>query len=124
MPAAARAPYVARFPRGCIGRRLDLRSSEISYHMVDFYALDRDTRTAALVGQFLRHWADLENQIDRGIGGALGLTTLQRYVITKNLSFTYKLNVLGALFSVSLLSNDSRISAKLLLQEVKDISPK
>jgi len=41
--------------------------------MIDFKSLDPEIRAYALIGQFLKCWSDLEQQIHEAIGAALGL---------------------------------------------------
>jgi hypothetical protein len=69
--------------------------------MVDFHALDRETQTFALVGNFMDVWSSLDSAIDAAIAGALRLNKIQEYILGRNVSFTNKINILGALCSVS-----------------------
>jgi hypothetical protein len=56
----------------------------------------------------------MEVAIGRAIGTALGSNNLEQFILLKNISFTQKLNILGALCYVSRLSFDEREKAKLL----------
>jgi hypothetical protein len=86
--------------------------------MIDFRSLDRETRTVALVGRFLQLWSAMEVAIGRAIGTALGSNNLEQFILLKNISFTQKLNILGALCYVSRLSFDERENAKQLLTDI------
>lgn len=89
--------------------------------MIDFGALDRDTRTIALVGRFLQLWATMENLLGQSIGTALNLTNLARFIIAANIGFTNKLFVLGALCSVSSLPDEEKKAADKLIGQIQSI---
>jgi hypothetical protein len=62
--------------------------------MTDFKDLDPETRAYALIGQFLKRWSNLEQQIHEAIGAALGLDETRRYILCANLQLRDKINVL------------------------------
>jgi hypothetical protein len=92
--------------------------------MIDFRSLDRETRTVALVGRFLQLWSRLEMAMGAAIGGALGSSNLQQVILNKNITFSNKLHVLGALCYVSKLPYEEREKCRLLLKGVSDFYPK
>jgi hypothetical protein len=74
--------------------------------MIDFRSLDRETRSIALVGRFLELWASMEWAVGRAISKSLGLSTMQMFVLMKNVQFLNKLHILGAIIELSSLSVD------------------
>jgi hypothetical protein len=89
--------------------------------MIDFDALDRETRTVALVGSFLQRWASLETAIGTAIAAALKLTKLQEYILARNISFTYKLHILGALCTISRLEPDYKEYYRKVLNDIQAV---
>jgi hypothetical protein len=58
--------------------------------MIEFISLDPEVRAYALIGQFLigqflKRWSDLEQQIHEAIGAALSLDETRRYILCANL---------------------------------------
>ena len=72
--------------------------------MIDYRSLDRELRTVALVGAFMEAWSCLEGALNDAIASGSGLTTIQEYIFTRNISFTYKVCILSSLISVSALT--------------------
>jgi hypothetical protein len=79
--------------------------------MTDFKDLDPETRAYALIGQFLKRWSDLEQQIHEAIGTALGLDETRRYILCANLQLKDKVHVLRTLVQQSSFSPDVKESA-------------
>ena len=69
--------------------------------MIDFKSLNPEIRAYALIGQFLKCWSDLEQQIHEAIGAALGLDETRRYILCANLQLKDKVNVLRTLVQQS-----------------------
>ncbi len=69
--------------------------------MIDFKSLSPEIRAYALIGQFLKCWSDLEQQIHEAIGAALGLDETRRYILCANLQLKDKVNVLRTLVQQS-----------------------
>ena len=118
MHGAGLAPCAALFLRGYIDRYLRLSFGQDT--MIDFAALDHETRTVALVGRFLQCWAIMEITIANCIASALGLTAIAKFVLETNISLTNKTFVLGALCSISFLSDADKASATKLLGEIRN----
>ena len=55
----------------------------------------------SLVGQFLSHWAALEATINSAFQTAFGLTAIQEVVLTRNMQFRDKTNVLRTVCDLS-----------------------
>ena len=91
--------------------------------MINFRALDHETRTVALAGTFLQAWAGMEMALGSAIGTVLELKSLQQFVLSKNLPFTNKVHVFGALCSVSTLSDTDRASCKMLCTSMLKLYP-
>jgi hypothetical protein len=91
--------------------------------MINFRVLDHEVRTVALAGTFLQAWATMEMALGGAIGAALGLKTLQQFVLSKNLTFTNKVHIFGALCSVSFLSAADKDSCKVLCKSILDLYP-
>src|SRR5260370_33334637 len=75
---------------------------------IDFYSMERSTRTFALVGNYLQWWALMELDLDDAIAKALGLTGLQQHVLRSNLQFHSKIHVMGALLHLSALEENEK----------------
>jgi hypothetical protein len=75
---------------------------------VDFKALDHDARAAALVGTYLKHFALMEYQIDDTIAKILKLTDAQQFLLSPNITFHSKINVLGCLLDLSDLAKENK----------------
>jgi hypothetical protein len=84
--------------------------------MIDFRSLDRETRTVALVGRFLQLWGIMESAIDDAISKSLGLSTVQRFILAKNVHFMNKMHILRTLVDVSILSREAERFDKLVGQ--------
>lgn len=68
--------------------------------MIDIDPKDIEVQAAFLIGNFLSHWSLLEAQINRALGEALGLSDLQRLIVTRNMQFRDKINALKACMSL------------------------
>ena len=78
--------------------------------MIDFKSLEPEIQAYALIGQFLKRWSDLEQQIHEAIGAALGLDETRRYILCANLQLKDKVNVLRTLVQQSSFSLDVKES--------------
>lgn len=68
--------------------------------MIKLDPKDLRVQTAFLVGNFLAHWSILESQINRSLGDALGLSDVQRLIVTRNMQFRDKINAFKAIMSL------------------------
>jgi hypothetical protein len=100
---------------GILNKRSAIRrvGSSISgfwgFAMTDFKDLDPDIRAYALIGQFLKRWSELEQQIHEAIGAALGLDETRRYILCANLQLKDKVNVLRTLVQQSSFPIDVKV---------------
>jgi len=69
--------------------------------MTDFRALDPETRTVALVGMYLQHWAIMEARLNRVLGKALALDDLSAAVVAKNIQLRDKIKITKTLIDLS-----------------------
>ena len=88
--------------------------------MTDFKDLDPETRAYALVGQFLQAWSAMELALRDAIGAGLDIEAVKLQIISSNLSFLYKVNILRTLVDVSFLSEDEKAQAKSKLQKLSE----
>jgi hypothetical protein len=88
--------------------------------MIDFKSLDPETRAYALIGQFLKRWSDLEQQIHEAIGAALRLDETRRYILCANLQLKDKVNVLRTLVQQSSFPPDVKESTNKELTTILD----
>lgn len=87
--------------------------------------MDPETRCFTLVGQFLWHWAFMENAINDAIATALDLGYPQRYIVAKNIQFRDKIKILKASIAVgSLIPDDKRREHKRILNKISDYAAK
>ena len=86
--------------------------------MIDFAALDHETRAVALVGHFLQLWASLDGELVAALAAALKLTGVQGYIVGRNISFQYKIHVLGAVCSISNLEDADKEYYKRVLKDI------
>lgn len=89
--------------------------------MIDFHALDHDTRTVALVGQFLQLWAVMEQALGGAIGAALELTHSSRFIMMANIGFLNKIYTLGAICRFSNLTTEDIDDAKNMLNQIQNL---
>jgi hypothetical protein len=71
-----------------------------------------------LVGQFLWHWALMEQAMNEAIGAALDLNGYQRYIVGKNIPFQNKIKILQASVAVSILKEEERKSIHKSLRNI------
>ena len=76
--------------------------------MIDFTALDPDTRCVALVGEFLRRWSKLEVALHEAIAKAMSLDETMRLVLCANISLRDKINLLRTLVNLSTVSTNEK----------------
>jgi hypothetical protein len=62
--------------------------------MIEIDPTDKTTQAQLLVGRFLYYWAFLEAEINTSLGKALGLTSAETFIVTRNMAFQSKVNVL------------------------------
>jgi hypothetical protein len=86
--------------------------------MTDFESLDPETRSYALVGQFLKRWSQLQDEIHEAIGAALNLDETKRYILCANLQLRDKLHILRTLVNVSSLPDDAKDEADSTLADI------
>ena len=92
--------------------------------MTDFKDLDPETRAYALVGQFLQAWSAMELALRDAIGAGLDIEAVKLQIISSNLSFRDKVNILRTLVDVFFLSEDEKAQAKSKLQKLSEDSAK
>lgn len=68
----------------------------------------------ALVGQFLHEWSFLEYEMEQAIGAALGLSSIQRLMITKNMQLRDKINLLKTVAYMASSEKERSNRAKML----------
>jgi hypothetical protein len=88
--------------------------------MTDFKDLDPEIRAYALIGQFLKRWSELEQQIHEAIGAALGLDETRRYILCANLQLKDKVNVLRTLVQQSSFPIDVKESTNTELAAIQN----
>lgn len=59
-----------------------------------FQDIPNDTKAATHVGLFLQQWAVVEAQLNKIVGRLLGLTSLQTFIVTSNMTFREKINII------------------------------
>jgi hypothetical protein len=69
--------------------------------MTDFRDLDPETRCFALVGQFLQAWSVMEGSLHNVIGAALNIETTKLYILSANIRFRDKTNIISSLIDVA-----------------------
>ena len=92
--------------------------------MTDFNDLDHDTRSFALVGQFLRTWALMEISLQQAIGEALRIESTKLEILSANLAFYDKLHILRTLVDVSDFTKDQKTKSKAKLRKLGGHSKK
>ncbi len=75
----------------------------------EYATLLLETRSHALVGLFLQHWAIMEAALNNAIGIALDLKLNQRIIVTHNIQLRAKLNILRAATRLSLKLSESEV---------------
>jgi hypothetical protein len=62
--------------------------------MIAIDPTDKRTQAQLLVGRFMFYWAFLEAEINRSLGKALGLSSAETFIVTRNMTFQSKVNAL------------------------------
>lgn len=92
--------------------------------MDEFRALVPHIRCFALVGQFLQHWALMEQAIHTAIGNALGVELIKLQILVANISFRDKTNIVLTLVDVSPhLNSVEKTEYQKALRSIADYSP-
>src|SRR6478672_4856988 len=68
---------------------------------IDFRSLDQRTRAVALVGRYLQLWALMEMAIDDAIAKISKMDNIQNWVLSANIQFHSKINILNTLLDLS-----------------------
>ena len=90
--------------------------------MIDFAALDPETRCAALVGQFLKQWSAMEIELHEAIRVAMKLDDTMRAILCANVHLRDKIHILRTIISVSALDDTTKTYYKKKLENLGDFS--
>ena len=86
--------------------------------MSDFKELDPNIRCFALVGQFLQAWSAMELALRDAIGAALNINPIQLQILSANIRFRDKTDVLRTLVDVSPFPEDEKRRAKARIRKL------
>jgi hypothetical protein len=76
--------------------------------MIDFAALDPETRCVALVGEFLRRWSNLETALNSALATAMQLDDTMRAILCANVQLRDKFHILRTIIDVSTMGMDEK----------------
>jgi hypothetical protein len=91
--------------------------------MIDFNVLSPEVRCAALVGEFLRRWSEMEIAMHQGIAIAMKLDDTMQSILCANVQLRDKLNILRTIVDVSNIDNDAKEKFKKILRDIGEYSP-
>jgi hypothetical protein len=86
--------------------------------VTDFASLDPETRCNALVGQYLRRFAELETCLNMAVQSAMALHDLMRFILCANITLREKVSILRAIVDVSKLPEEERKHFKSVLTDI------
>lgn len=92
--------------------------------MINFDALDPETRCVALVGEFLRRWSEMEGAIHAALAVAMNLDDTMRAILCANIQFRDKLAILQTVVYVSTLEASEKERISEMLTDLSDYVPK
>jgi len=90
--------------------------------MIDFDALDAETRCVALVGEFLRRWSEMEGTLNRALAVAMGLDDTMRLILCANIQLRDKIHVLRTIVDISSMTEDEKKKFKDKLEKIGQYS--
>jgi hypothetical protein len=74
----------------------------------------------ALVGQFLQAWSAMELSLENAIGAALNIESIKLWILSANLRFRDKTNILRTLVDVSSFPQEEKDRTKLKIRKLAD----
>lgn len=92
--------------------------------MTDFQDLDPNTRSYALVGQFLQAWSVMEDSLHTCIQTAFNLTPTMLHILCANLRLHDKLNIARTIVDISAMTPENdKAKYQKLLRSIGKYSP-
>jgi hypothetical protein len=85
--------------------------------MINFDALNPETRCAALVGEFLRRWSRMQGTLHDALASAMKLDDTMRAILCANIQLRDKIHILRTIVDVSAMEKDDKAKFKKMLTE-------